>query len=247
MASAHPKPQSPSPASCSSKTKSPVLPGTHRAYPCFLSPAVSSILRSMPEHPSKFFYLSMTLFPLTGTPTWPLSPVSISPVPQAGVSPNILFSNFYLLIYLWRCCGRGLFSSCGRGCSPAAEHGLLRRVGFSRCGAGLRYAAKRGVFRIRNRTRVSCIGDSFPLSLRKPSPTLMCVSEAPFYPGIIRAAHRTVPRPHSQMCNRRGRGLPGRGSAGPQTAVWLWASSWTSPLLPSLLQMYEIGIASGLC
>lgn len=81
--------------------------------------------------------------------------------------------------------------------------------------------------------------------------TFMCVSEAPFYPGVIRAAHRTIPQPALTMCtDSRVSGdtwRPQQGSVGPQTGcVALGKFLDPSVLLPSSTDVQDRTV-SGLC
>ena len=151
----------------------------------------------------------MTSLPLTGTPTWASSLVSISPLPPSWCLPTILFSNFYLLIYLWWCwvfiAVRGLLSGC--------------RAWPLGCGTGLCYAAARGIFLDQgsNLCLLHCGGRFFPTEPPgKPSLTLLCVSLRPhsilalseLHTGLFHSRHsQCVPTPVYQET----RGVPSRG------------------------------------
>ena len=203
MASAHPKPQSPSPASCSSKTKSPVLPGPTVLIPASLSPCEQhsalhawSILRVLlfvydvipPDWDSYLGLFSCEHFSCT--------PKLVSP-------QHSIFQFLFTYLSLAVLCV-GCSPAVDGGCSPVAEHGLYGAWASVGVAQGFATLQNVGFSRIRNRTRVSCIGDSFPLSHQGSPPQHSCVSLRP--PSILALSELHTglfQGRHSQMCNRR--------------------------------------------
>ena len=135
---------------------------THRAYPCFPVSVRAAFCAPCLEHPSSSFIYDVI------PPDWDsylglFSCEHFSCTPKLVSPQHSIFQFLFTYLSLVVLCV-GCSPAVGGGCSPVAEHGLYgawASVGVAQGFATLQHV---GSSRIRDRTRVSCIGDSFPLS-----------------------------------------------------------------------------------